>query len=359
LIRSIISSRERFDRDIEQPLAVLYAHRALAEAKSGNRSESDKCIGEGLRLAAALAADFPSVPNYRAALALCHEVRGDCEARIGRFGAAEQSYEQASALLTTLVREHNDMVDARIQLGATCVKQGLCKLGIQPGNRLSGMGVAFGPKDKIAPALSCFDKAVEALNPVLEREQGNLEVRTWLQQAYQWRATAWQAWEDDMAALEDIERSSKLASPAQNPALAILRLASALSPGGLAARIRHGDRLARRGLHVDATAALAPLRPAELSGTDAYNSACAYALCCGAARRDIAIEETKRTGIAAGYATRSIELLRLARSKGLFAKPNALQWLRQDPDLADLRSDTELERFIKETEEHLSPETPR
>jgi hypothetical protein len=106
--------------------------------------------------------------------------------------------------------------------------------------------------------------------------------------------------------------------------------------------------LAGRGEHARATdEANAVARQEGVGHVIDYNSACVFALSSVAAENDGKLDPAERARLKAHYAGRAAEFLRRAVAKG-FQDATAL---RNDPDLAPLRSREEFQKLVQEVEQ--------
>jgi hypothetical protein len=82
-----------------------------------------------------------------------------------------------------------------------------------------------------------------------------------------------------------------------------------------------------------------------------YDLACLYSLACIPALQDLNISEQRRNALVEQYCTSAIELLHQARDAGYFHSPDSRAHLRDDPQLAFLRGETDFDRFVQHCRE--------
>jgi hypothetical protein len=106
--------------------------------------------------------------------------------------------------------------------------------------------------------------------------------------------------------------------------------------------------LAGRGEHARATdEANAVARQQGVGQVTHYNIACVFALSSAAVENDGKLDPSERTRLKAQYAGRAAEFLRQAVAEGF----QSANMLRNDPDLAALRSREDFQRLVREVEQ--------
>jgi hypothetical protein len=81
-----------------------------------------------------------------------------------------------------------------------------------------------------------------------------------------------------------------------------------------------------------------------------FNLACVYSFCCRNVRGEEKIPAADRERLAENYAVQAIQLLRKAAAAGLFKSPAYLEHLRQDIELAPIRSRSDFQNLLREVE---------
>jgi tetratricopeptide (TPR) repeat protein len=125
----------------------------LLEAQ-GKRAEAEAAYRQALALQERLAADFPTVPQYRRSLAASHNNVGNLLRELGKRAEAEAALRQALALHERLAAEFPAVPAYAVELGESYWRFGLLvRDGGQP-----------------AESLAWYAKAIATLQPVLARE---------------------------------------------------------------------------------------------------------------------------------------------------------------------------------------------
>ena len=109
-------------------------------------------------------------------------------------------------------------------------------------------------------------------------------------------------------------------------------------------RVLHAGMLAERGEHARATdEANAVAREEAVGQIHHYNIACVFAVSSAAAENDGKLAAADRTRLKAQYADRALEFLRQAVAEGF----QDTSLLKDDPDLASLRSREDLHELVR------------
>jgi tetratricopeptide (TPR) repeat protein/tRNA A-37 threonylcarbamoyl transferase component Bud32 len=179
-------------------------------------------------------------------------------------------------------------------------------------------------------ALIWFDRAVAALDTVLQKEPGHAVARQIQCINLLKRAKALGRTGELARGVQDMDRALRLAdTPAQRFALSAAR----------------GVLLGRQGKHAEAAASVAGGgdKLANSSG-ELYDLACVYALCSAAALRDAKLAEAQRRQLSGQYAMRAVTALRQAAAKGY----RNVEHMKVDSDLDVLRGRDDYRKLLSE-----------
>jgi tetratricopeptide (TPR) repeat protein len=297
-----------------QDLAASHYNLGVLLAGLGKRPEAEAAYRQALAIQEKLAADLPTVPEYRRDLAKSHNNLGVLLAGLGKHPEAEAAYRQALAIREKLAAEFPTVPQFRVELGGSQFNLWhLLRVDKEPERALEGFSLAIG-----------------TLEGVLREVNMDVTAQTFLRGAYWGRAMA----NDDLKryaeAAADWDKAVQL-SP--EPGRVQFRL------GRAASRVRAGQ-VNRALQEVEELTKIA--HPTVL-----YDAARVFAL---------AVDRREEPGGSLSKeecANRAIRLLQQAVAKGWkdaehMKKDNDLKALRERDDFKNLVGDLEKAALPKE-----------
>jgi tetratricopeptide (TPR) repeat protein len=276
----------------------------------GQQHAAQAAYRRALELQEKLVADFPTVPEYRHELAQSYTNLGNVLTAVGQQHAAQAAYRRALELQEKLVADfptvpvyHRDLAGSCVNFGALLTQQG------QP-----------------EPSLSWFARAIALLEPLLRQEPRLVRERLFLRNAHHARAQALDKLSRYTEAVQDWDRALALNTEAARiPYLRLQRALSLVRAGQRAKAIAEADALAEN---------------KGLPGAAFYDLAKVYALAAGT----VSGESTLR--LAEEYAARAVALLRQAVAKGY----KNIEQMKKDEDLKTLRHREDFQKLLQELE---------
>jgi serine/threonine-protein kinase len=229
--------------------------------------------------------------------------------------AARGSYDKARKVQERLVSDHPTESKHQTSLGGTYVNLG---------------GLAS-QQDQAAQSLVWFARAIPLLEAVTIADPKNPAARPFLRNAHYGRAQAFDKLARYADAVKDWDQALELDAGPGRPNLRVLRALS----------LAHGDP-ARAVAEVEEVA-----RGEGVDGLLLYNLACVCAQAAAAIKDNTDLQER--------YATRAVELLVQARTKGYFANRENREHMKKDTDLDSLRSRTDFQKLTVELEKSGTP----
>jgi tetratricopeptide (TPR) repeat protein len=301
-----------------QSLATTYSNLGSLYLAIPRIAEAEAALREALTLRQSLWERDRNNIKYRGELAVSRHNLGVVYQKTGRIEEAEQSYRQAVQIKLDLARQNPQLAELAISLAFS-----YGSLGDLLHTR------ACKPKEAIA----CFSEAIAWRQKVLLREPQPDQAKTFLSRMYWHRAEARSKLGEFAASFTDLDRAEELHA----------------GPDRVGIRSGRAYVLARQGDHVRAVAeaeSLADDKPRL--GDDSYRLACVYALSAAALVEDAQLSPADRDRLAARYAVRAIEWLRLAQTVNYFNEPTMMEYLKNDSDLNSLRSRKDFQRLLNE-----------
>jgi tetratricopeptide (TPR) repeat protein len=278
-------------------LGVLLAH-------LGNRAEAEEQYRQALAIPEKLTADFPTLPAYRRDLARSHNHLGNLLKDLGKRAEAEEQYRQVMAIRDKLAADFPAVPAYQIELGGSYCNYGIL---VRNGGRTS-------------ESLGWFDKAIATFAPLHRAEPRDVTAKQYLRNSHWGRAKAYDALTKPAEAVKDWDRAIELSPPTEQLGLRASRATSRLQAGMVA----------------EAVAEVAELtKSANWNSGQWYDFACVYAVASG-----------KTADKKQEYADRAIELLRKAAQAGY---QNAAH-MRKDTDLDALRQREDFKKLVAELE---------
>ncbi len=271
-------------------------------ADLGKRAEAQEQYRQALAIQEKLAADFPAVPAYRLDLARSHNNLGILLVGLGKRAEAEEQFRNALAIQEKLAADFPTVPAYQIDLGTGYFNY----------------GIFVGAGGRAGESLGWFDKAIATLAPVHRAEPRDVTAKQLLRNSHMSRARAYDALTNHAEAVKDWDRAIEL-----SPAAEQLRYRA----------IRANSRL-QAGMVAEAVAEVAELmKSSNWNAGQWYDFACVYAVASGK------IADKKQE-----YADRAMELLQKAVKAGF---KNAAH-MAKDTDLDPLRVRADFKKLLAE-----------
>jgi tetratricopeptide (TPR) repeat protein len=280
----------------------------------GKQTEAESAYRRALALQERLAADFPTVPEYRQNLARSHNNFSAFLQDLRKHPEAEAQQRQALALQEQLVADFPSVSQYTVELGGS-----YCNLGH-----------VLRRRGDPAASLDWYAKASAALRPVLEKEPRLALARLFLHNAHTGRAMALTRLGRHSEAVGDWEQAIALNDePSRDRDF----------------RLERSVSLIRAGRPAQATASVEDLlRPGDPDPGTLYNAARVYAL--AAVRAATATSPGISSLRAEQYARRAVALLRQAVQRGW----KDLARLKKEPGFDGLRPRPDFQQLVRELE---------
>jgi tetratricopeptide (TPR) repeat protein len=314
--------------DIGKDLAGSYNNLGKLLADTRQPKEAETAFREALALLKQLTADFPTRADLRRLLAGSHGNLGVLLEATGDLQKAEAAFRDALKLLKRLATDFPSRPNVRQELAKS--RNNLAIL-------LANTGQDEAAAVEFREALTLHQQLTNQF-PNVPDHQGSL-------------ANAMASLAVVLSRRKDFPLARQLLEQAQphlqaaldaNPHNPFYRKVFCTNRRLLAATLVH------LGEHSAAAAAAAELaRGAFEPASDTYGAACFLFRCVPLAEKDGKLSKPKRRELAKTYADQALETLRQAVARGY---KNAAH-LRQDPDLASLRSRPEFQQLVRDLEQ--------
>ncbi len=296
--------------EYRQILAVSHSNLGALLADLGQRVAAEEQYRKGLAIQERLVADFPKVPVYRQDLAMSHNNLGNLLSDLGQRVVAEQ-YRKGLAIQESLVADFPKVPEYQVDLG--------CSYG--------NYGNLICRGDNPAESLKWLGRAIDCLQAVHKKDERDARAKEYLRNSHWGRAEAHDLLQKFAEAVKDWDRAIALSPPAEQPQLRAHRAMSRLNAGMVA----------------EAVAEFAELtKSPNWDAVQWYDFACVYSVASG-----------KLAGKKQEYADRAMELLQKAVKAGW----KDADHLKKDTDLAPLRDRADLKTLIAELEKKAPPKT--
>jgi tetratricopeptide (TPR) repeat protein len=313
--------------DYRENLATSHNNLGNLLAGTGRPKEAEASFRAGLKLFEQLAADFPTRPDCRQALAGSHNNLGLLLRATGRPKEAEEAFRASLELRDRLVGEFPSRPEYRQELAASHNNLGIL---LAVTGRLREAEESFRAAVKLQDRLAAEFPNQPDLRNDLAATLGNLANLCNLRRNF---ATAKECLEKarphHLAALKANPRHPTYRQFYRNNLLALVQ--------------------AHAGL-LDPAAAVQTAQTARDLGwnppADAYDAACALALCIPIVEKHEQLDADKRKAAVQFYGDAAMKLLREAVAKGFKDAAH----MKQDSDLAPLRQRPDFQKLLKELE---------
>ena len=252
-----------------------------------------------------LVTQFPSIPEYRSKLADSHNNLGALLNSLGKLKEARTEYATSHSIRQQLVDQFPNVPAYRIQLG----------------NNFSNYGELLKDEGQLDESLIWFDKAIQTLDALYEKDQRLVSSTQYLAGSLEGRSQAFHQLKRYDDALKDLDRAIELNVP---QFMALLRSDRARSRAQI-------DETAEALAEAIEVAKADPKASGEYYNLVLFNLACTYAITSG----KIADKPQE-------YANRAMELL----SNAIAAGYNKADSLAKDPDLAPLREREDFKQLL-------------
>ena len=347
-----------------RPLFTLVeCHKALGILLSVERpAQAQEHFDRSLKFAKELVRRHPNVPGYQLSMAQSFHTLGQHYSSTNQPEKSLAAYREAVRLREPLVERDPREFYAAIGLAET----------------LMNLSTVEGPTAGAAAAETTLRRALAVLAPLAEDHGASLPVRraeggVWQNLANTLRAQgrideALDAHLHSNDVLDAAVRDAPQDATARQLCLNAHGAAAITkgSAGRHAEALADWDRVveladeparqrfrfmrvltaAQAGDHARAVADLNELFPsASFSDDDRYNAACVYSLCSAAALADGRLSDDDRTRLVDDYARRAVKIIGELGQAGYFQDSQHAANLRDDPDLAPLRSRSDFPEF--------------
>jgi tetratricopeptide (TPR) repeat protein len=318
LRRELVRTHPQIDK-YQDELAGTLNELALVHLERGRSNLAQEAVQQAITIWERLAGLYPDVLDYQTALLDALDNLAVLQSRVGKPAEAEQTFRDVITRLGKLVAEHTEVPALATRLGG-----GYCNLA----NHVKDHGK---PKE----ALAEFERAELTLRAVLAKDENSRQAREFLRNTHWGRAEAFTLLQQHKAALAQWDQALELAGDESRAELSLCRAGTL---------VRMGDH--RRGVAV-----VGAVSGSEtLTGALLYNSACVYSLAAAAASKDETLAAAEREKLADEYARQAVAHLGQAHKQRLFRSQAMREQLRQDPDLAAVRSRDDFKRLLAEIE---------
>jgi tetratricopeptide (TPR) repeat protein len=361
--------------DFRQDLANSCNNLGVLLAGSGQLKEAEEAYRQALKLRKQLADEFPTRPDFRQALALSHNNLGNLLASTGRLKDAEDSYHEALKLYEQLAAEFPTRPDCRQALAGSHNNLGLLlratgrpkeaeeafRASLELRDRLVGefpsrpeyrqelaashnnLGILLAVTGRLREAEESFRAAVKLQDRLAAEFPNQPDLRNDLAATLGNLAILFNQRRDFATAKEYLAQAEPhhLAALKANPRHPTYRQ---FYRNNLLALVQ-----AHAGL-LDPAAAVQTAQTARDLGwdgaADAYDAACALALCIPIVEKHEQLDADKRKAAVQFYGDAAMKLLREAVAKGFKDAAH----MKQDSDLAPLRQRPDFQKLLKELE---------
>jgi tetratricopeptide (TPR) repeat protein len=304
---------------------------SLLQATPGRSQDAEQAHAHALAIFKPLAADFPDRPQFCRDVAMVYHNLGNLFRGLGKLPEAERAYTDALAIKKPLAAKSQDQPDLRRELAMTywALMQVLRRDRPQEAEKACREVLAI--YERLA---ADFPKVADYRNELAS---------TLVEMA------------DMMRALQDFTGARRQLQDAQPHHQAALQ-ANPNHPSYRACYRAHLTVLARicagQGDHAAAFDAAAKLRDLGWDApADAYDAACALALCLATVEKIAKAGEQERNRQVHSYGGRAVALLREAVARGYKDAGH----MRQDEDLAALRDRPDFRKLLTELENSTAP----
>ncbi|MBX9628400.1 MAG: hypothetical protein K2X82_31665, partial [Gemmataceae bacterium] len=322
LLRSAAADR-RDPRD-QADLGNVLQSRAAVHSDRGEWARAEPFLREAAAVQAALAADYPAVPDYRHEQAKTQSNLAVLYFQLDRPAPAAVAFREAAAAALRLADDFPGRVEYRLLLGQARTNLGLALLdgGPNPAGE-AALAEALPVWEKLhadapgSPAhLVGLVNVLAQLGRMADLRNDHAKARGYLERAERLRAGA-----PGLMTRDPLGR-------------AVEQVLATYLPRAL---VGLGDHAAAAPL-ADELAAIT-----DIDGPDnAFNAGCYLARCAGLAAKDPAVPEDKRAALADDYAKRAVAHLRTAAARGF--KP--VKQFAADTDLVPLRGRPDYQDFL-------------
>jgi tetratricopeptide (TPR) repeat protein/tRNA A-37 threonylcarbamoyl transferase component Bud32 len=289
---------------------------------------------ESLRYAAGtyqrLAEKYPEVTSYQQRRAETNLTLGRVCLKTNRPEQAEAAFGAALEVFQKLASRHPTVVEYKNGLGTSYYNLA---------------GVRLEAK-QFPEASDLYGQAIRAYEEALQGGRQNAEARDQLPACYSMRARCRVALGQDRESVPDWDKALTLLGAGDNRDWVVRRRDWV--------RGQRAAALARGGDH----AAAVPEAEALAQGKSAnacYNLACVYALSSAATLRDDKLPPAEREKRSEEYAARVVPALRQAQAAGHFGKPETVERMKNDSDLASVHGRADFQQFLRALEKKTGP----
>lgn len=305
-------------------LAMGYFDLADLYSKAGRSDMAEKTYEKVLVIQKQLIGKSPQRSDYLQEMAWTYNNLAGEYRKTNRAGLAEEAFRKALALQKKLAAEYPEVTKYQTDLGFT----------------LRTNGNFLRDSEKLTAALENYGEAIATLKVVLKHKQPDTRARFFLRDTYRNRAICLRKLDRHSDALADWNEVLELTDPKDR----------------LSFRVQKALCLARAKDHVDASKLADELQAAtNTTAGNTYDLACVHAISLGAVSADIKLTAKEKQALQAKYAQLALAMLARAKSAGHFKNAANIKLLKQDKDLAPLRSRADFKLFLAEVEKEATP----
>jgi serine/threonine-protein kinase len=306
--------------------AMVQFNLALVLERLGKRLEAEQSLRDSIAIETKLTADHPLVPTYRLTLAVCHNALGGLLLS-SRKEEAEEMFRKALAIQRKLVADFPSVPQYRQELAG----------------RLDSLGVFLRTAQRPEQAEAALQESLSIREELCESFKNVSHYR------YELANT--------LIILAELARNRRELSEARvrleqaRHPLEVALKANPNSPGYRQTTRKHRTLMAQvqAGLGHHDLAARSAEEIAALgwdAGIDAYDAACAFALCAAVVHAEEEMAEKDRNERVAAYVDKAMKALANAVTHGY----KDVQHMKKDKDLDSLRARPDFQKLVGELE---------
>jgi tetratricopeptide (TPR) repeat protein len=373
--RRVVAQAAKDPRNLDE-LARVLMDLGVHCQQTGRFADARAAFSEALPIREQLALEHPETPAFRQTWVRAYYVLGRLERTVAAdFAAALRYFERARAVGEELAKNYPDEPGYQAELGNVLSELGATQYGLHdvvqaraalqealsfwtrlseqhpdnPGyeesrvTNLNDLGVLCRITGEFAQASKFLDEALPAAKRLAQRQGTDPELRRIVAMILNNLGELQLVTGRPDSARASFVEAVAICEPLVRGHDHFLKFCAELNRARISlarARASHGDHeAALRGIEPS-------LGDPHLSGDDAYNVACAYALASSAAARDGQLASAERSRRAEQHAVRSMEWLERAFANGYTDLDN----LKRDNELDSLRTRADFKKLVARLE---------
>jgi tetratricopeptide (TPR) repeat protein/tRNA A-37 threonylcarbamoyl transferase component Bud32 len=314
-LRKRLSESDPEDGAAQNELGETYVSQGALYYQTQKFGSAEEALRSAAAIYQRLAEKYPEVTNYQKARAMTNLNLGAVYQGTRRIELAEAAFGTAREVYQRLASRYPTVVDYKVGLGVSFYNLAMLR---QEGKQWQ----------------EALDLLEQAIPPLEEIDRQNAAARAHLRNCYGHRAQCRAALGQHLESVPDWDKLMALVDPGD---------------GRDWVRMQRALALARGGDHAAAVADAEALAQGKSAGTS-YSLACVCALSSAAARHDDKLPQDQRDKRSEEYAARVVPALRQARAAGYFEKPEAVEQMKSDSDLAPVRARPDFQQFLRDLE---------